>query len=87
MKQKRKQLTRTNNPRSERATTSSSQTFMDHVRELQGRLSIVALSFLVVAGSAYPFFDRIAAMLTAPLGGHQQLVYLTPGGAFGFIIQ
>jgi sec-independent protein translocase protein TatC len=60
---------------------------MDHVRELQGRLSIVALSFLVVAGSAYPFFDRIAAMLTAPLGGHQQLVYLTPGGAFGFIIQ
>lgn len=60
---------------------------MDHVKELQGRLFIVAVAFILVAGAAYPFFDKIVNFLLAPLGKNHELVYLTPGGAFGFIIQ
>lgn len=60
---------------------------MDHVRELQGRLFAVAIVFVVFSAAAYPFFDHIVNFLLAPLGKEQELVYLTPGGAFSFIIQ
>jgi sec-independent protein translocase protein TatC len=60
---------------------------MDHVRELQGRLFAVAIVFVVISAAAYPFFDKIVNFLLAPLGKDNQLVYLTPGGAFSFIIQ
>ena len=62
-------------------------TFMDHVRELQGRVFTVAIVFIIFAAAAYPFFDTIANFLLAPLGKDHELVYLTPGGAFSFIIQ
>lgn len=62
-------------------------TFLDHVHELQGRLFAILLAFLVVGGAAYPFFDKIVTLIVAPLGNSQQLVYLTPGGAFSFIIK
>jgi sec-independent protein translocase protein TatC len=61
-------------------------TFMDHVRELQVRLFKVAIIFLVAAAAAYPFADSIIRIIVAPFGEHE-LVYLTPGGAFGFVIQ
>lgn len=60
---------------------------MDHIRELQGRLFSIVLAFIVVAGAAYPFFGKIADVLLAPLNKNQELVYLTPGGAFSFIIK
>lgn len=60
---------------------------MDHVRELQGRLFAVAIAFVVFSAAAYPFFDKIVNFLLAPLGKDHELVYLTPGGAFSFIIQ
>lgn len=60
---------------------------MDHLRELQGRLFSTVVVFILVAGATYPFFDKIAAFLMAPLKPGQELVYLTPGGAFGFIIK
>lgn len=60
---------------------------MDHVRELQGRLFAIAIIFIVLSAAAYPFFDQIANVLLAPLGKEHELVYLTPGGAFSFIIQ
>ena len=62
-------------------------TFMDHLRELQGRLFSIAIIFIIVAGAAYPFFDKIVTVLLAPLKDGQKLVYLTPGGAFSFVIQ
>lgn len=62
-------------------------TLMDHLHELQSRLFSTVLVFILVAGAAYPFFDKIAAMLMAPLKKGQELVYLTPGGAFSFIIK
>lgn len=73
-------------------TTSKSDavamtTFMDHVRELQSRLFAVVLVFIGLSAAAYPFFDKIVGVLVAPLGKEYQLVYLTPGGAFTFVIQ
>lgn len=67
-------------------TTGQQSTVLDHIRELQFRLFSVALIFLLAAAVAYPFFDYIVAVITAPLGD-QELVYLTPGGAFGFVIK
>lgn len=62
-------------------------TFLDHVHELQSRLFAIALTFILIAAAAYPFFDSLAAIIIAPLDDSQELVYLTPGGAFSFIIQ
>lgn len=67
-------------------TQLPNSTFIEHVRELQSRLFSIVLAFVIFAAIAYPFFDRIVEVLLAPLGKDQQLVYLTPGGAFGFII-
>lgn len=75
---------RTNSPSRQ---SDSTPVFMDHVRELQWRLAVVALAFLVTAAAVYPFFDKIVALLLKPLGGDLSLVYLTPGGAFNFAIQ
>ena len=60
---------------------------MGHVRELQRRLFVVVLFFLLGGAIAYPFFDQIVNVIVAPLGPDHQLVYLTPAGAFSFIIQ
>lgn len=76
---------RANSLQSDRSTTLP--TFVDHLRELQGRLFSTVFVFILVAGVAYPFFDRIAALIMAPLKEGQELVYLTPGGAFSFIIK
>lgn len=62
-------------------------TMMDHIRELQGRLFSTVVAFILITGAAYPFFDKIATILMAPLKNGQELVYLTPGGAFSFIIK
>lgn len=59
----------------------------DHFRELGSRLLAIGLTFIGVAAAAYPFFDKIANVITEPLKGKQELVYLTPGGAFSFIIK
>lgn len=75
---------RTNSPSRQ---SGSTPVFMDHVRELQWRLAVVALAFLVTAAAVYPFFDKIVALLLKPLGDDLSLVYLTPGGAFNFAIQ
>ncbi|NCU37660.1 twin-arginine translocase subunit TatC [Candidatus Saccharibacteria bacterium] len=64
-----------------------SLTLMDHLRELQRRVVIIVVSFLMVSAAAYPFFGEIVRLIVAPLGNEHQLVYLTPGGAFSFIMQ
>ena len=62
-------------------------TLGQHLAELQNRLFAVAVCFLLFSVLAYPFFDKIVSFLISPLGQDHKLVYLTPGGAFGFIIQ
>lgn len=74
-------------PSSSAETSAALPTFMDHIRELQGRLFIIAVAFVLACGAAYPFFDKISNILLAPLGKDHELVYLTPGGAFSFIIK
>lgn len=69
------------------SSNSTNLTFMEHFRELQIRLFIVGITFLVLASAAYPFFGKIVDILIAPLGKDQQLIYLTPGGAFSFVIK
>lgn len=60
---------------------------MDHIRELQVRLLWIVVAFVLVGAFSYPFFGVIVSVLVAPLGGGEQLVYLTPGGAFSFVIK
>lgn len=63
------------------------RTLGEHLAELQNRFLSIAVLFLLFSVLAYPFFDTIVGFLLAPLGEDHKLVYLTPGGAFGFIIQ
>lgn len=78
--------TKTRKPNGQPGAQPALPTFLDHIRELQGRLFAVVLTFIIVAGAAYPFFEKIAGIILAPLKKDQELVYLTPGGAFNFII-
>lgn len=64
----------------------SQQTFLDHIRELQLRLFYIAIAFVAMGGISYVFFGQIADFVTKPIGD-QELVYLTPAGAFSFMIQ
>lgn len=61
-------------------------TLMDHIKELQTRLFITVAIFLVIAAASFPFFERIVDLIVRPLGAEHELVYLTPGGAFNFMI-
>lgn len=67
-------------------TTPKTQTFMEHVRELRGRLVWVALWFVLVTGAAFPFFEDIIKLLMKPLG-NEKLYYLTPIGGVSFAIK
>lgn len=61
-------------------------TLMDHIKELQTRLFITVAIFLVIAAASFPFFERIVDLIVKPLGAEHELVYLTPSGAFNFMI-
>jgi sec-independent protein translocase protein TatC len=67
-------------------TTPKTQTFMEHVRELRGRLVWVVLLFVLVTGAAFPFFEDIIKLLMKPLG-NEKLYYLTPIGGVSFAIK
>ncbi len=69
------------------ADTAAVPTLMDHLKELQGRLFSTVLVFLLTSSAAYPFFGVVTEFLMAPLKQGQELVYLTPGGAFSFILK
>ena len=70
-----------------RAQNNQLPTFLDHARELQWRLMVVVGFFLLAGALAYPFFNDIVRILLRPLGKAHELVYLTPGGAFAFVVQ
>lgn len=62
-------------------------TFGEHLKEMQVRFFTVLVIFLVSGLLTLPFFDTIVNIIIKPLGDTQKLVYLTPGGAFNFMIQ
>lgn len=51
------------------------------------RLVFIAVAFLASSAIAYLFIDKVVNFIVAPLGKSIQLVYLSPGGAFNFLIQ
>lgn len=81
-----KKSARTVKSQSRTRRQSAPTTLGGHLQELKGRLFSTVLVFLLAAGAAYPFFDKISAFIMAPLQDGQELVYLTPSGALAFII-
>lgn len=69
-----------------RSSEDAPVTILEHLKELQGRFFVVGLVFLLASAAAYPFFDQIVAIILAPLQSEHDLVYLTPAGAFSFMI-
>ncbi|HEX4662441.1 MAG TPA: twin-arginine translocase subunit TatC [Candidatus Saccharimonadales bacterium] len=61
-------------------------TFSEHIRELRRRIMWVAGVFIVTSSAAYNYRDFLLHIILAPLGS-QKLIYLSPGGGFGFIFQ
>lgn len=55
-----------------------------HLKELQWRLSIVAIFFVIGATLAYTYQAQLVPALMAPLHG-EKLIYLNPAGGFSFI--
>lgn len=60
--------------------------FMDHVRELKGRLFWTAIWFVVASGIVFPFYHVVIDILMQPLGG-EKLYYLSPVGGLGFAMK
>lgn len=55
-----------------------------HLKELQWRLTIVAVFFVIGATLAYTYQAQLIPALMAPLHG-EKLIYLNPAGGFSFI--
>lgn len=63
---------------------SSEQTFLEHLYELRSRLFWIVATIIVASAAGFQYKDILISVVMAPLHG-QKLVYLTPGGGFGFI--
>lgn len=61
------------------------QTLTDHLKELRNRFFAIAFVLIGGASLAYVFREPILTALLAPLHG-QELITLTPGGGFKFIL-
>ena len=84
-KQQNQQSKQTKQKKSSRDTDSPAElTFLEHVYEVRKRLFWVV--FVVIVGSAlgFQYKDFLIGAIMAPLHG-EKLIYLTPGGGFGFI--
>ncbi len=66
------------------ASSTRKMTIMEHIREIQMRMFLVAGVFITGATLAYVFRDEIIHALLSPLGD-QTLIYLNPAGGFSFI--
>lgn len=59
-------------------------TFLEHIYELRSRLFWIVATIILASAAGFQFKDQLIAVVMDPLHG-QKLVYLTPGGGFGFI--
>lgn len=62
-----------------------SQTLGDHITELRGRLTKVALLFMVGAAVGYAFHDYFIEIIRRPL--HEKIYYTSPAGGFNFVMK
>lgn len=83
IKKRKAPAKQTKAPKPERSDTFS---FSDHIKELRRRVLWVALAFVIASSLAYTYHELVTQIVMAPLKG-EKLVYLTPGGGFGFIFQ
>lgn len=82
----KKQPAQSQTNRNEPARAGVLPTFLEHIRELRGRLFWIAGFIILAASAAFPFNKQIMDVITAPLDG-EQLYYLTPIGGFSFLIK
>ena len=61
------------------------QTLADHITELRGRLTKVALLFALGAAVGYAFHDYFIETLKRPL--HEKIYYTSPAGGFNFVMK
>lgn len=59
-------------------------TFLEHIYELRSRLFWIVATIILASAAGFQFKDQLISVVMDPLHG-QKLVYLTPGGGFGFI--
>lgn len=81
---KRSQRPKKQTKRSNSAGQATTQTFMDHVYELRGRLLWVVGTLIAASIAAYQFHDLLIKIVTTPLHGNK-LIYLSPGGGLAFV--
>lgn len=77
---------KTKNHKTLNTQLANEQTFLEHLKELRGRLFWVVGFGLLASAAAYPFQQQILGALLAPLG-NQHLYYLSPAGGFSFILK
>lgn len=82
-KQQKQQKLQTQTKHSKQNETSE-QTFLEHLYELRSRLFWVIATIVLASAAGFQFKELLISIVMAPLHG-QKLVYLTPGGGFGFI--
>lgn len=71
--------------KSDTTNTRKTMPITGHVQELQVRLVLSAIVLIVAGSLAYAFQKPLIDILLAPLEG-ANLVYLTPGGGFSFVM-
>lgn len=59
--------------------------FIEHVRELQVRLTLSFVAIGICGGVAYVFYEKLLELIQKPLG--QTLYYTSPVGGFNFIFK
>src|SRR5688572_1110917 len=63
----------------------ATKTFLEHLHELQIRLTWAVLAIVVCAGAAYSVNEQLLKIIQRPLG--QTLYYTSPTGGFSFLFK
>lgn len=66
-------------------TAPDHKTFIEHLHELQIRLTWIVLAVIVCGGAAYAVHEQLLAVVQRPLG--QTLYYTSPTGGFSFLFK
>lgn len=84
-KQKNQKIPKTQKTKLSTDSSEVQLTLLEHLRELRARVFWVVLA--IMAGSAVGFSirDQLLYLIMKPLKG-VQLIYLTPGGGFNFVV-